>query len=62
MRYRQFVVPQILKDRRSENSHSKRKEKMCNRIDWVIVPVINVDGYVYSWTKVGTVYLSFINL
>ncbi|XP_028414408.1 carboxypeptidase B-like [Dendronephthya gigantea] len=48
-----WLIKTILKDRRSEDNHSKRKEKMCNRIDWVIVPVINVDGYAYSWTKTG---------
>lgn len=27
--------------------------EMSNNYDWVFVPVVNVDGYVYSHTKVG---------
>ena len=27
---------------------------MLNKMDWVIMPVVNVDGYVYSWKDRGT--------
>ncbi len=54
-------VPQILKDRRLQDSNSKRKERMCYRIDWVIVPVLNVDGYLHSWSKVGPNILHNLN-
>ena len=47
-----FYLSQILKDRVSEDKH-KRRERLCHRIDWVILPVLNVDGYVHSWSKVG---------
>ena len=48
-----FSLPQILKERVSEEKHDRRKERLCHKIDWVIVPVLNVDGYVHSWSKVG---------
>ena len=27
--------------------------EVLNKVDFVILPVLNVDGYVYSWEKVG---------
>lgn len=47
-----FSILQILKEVRENAGQNK---KMCNRIDWVIVPVLNVDGYVHSWTKVDII-------
>ena len=28
-------------------------QQVLNRVDVVIMPVFNVDGYVYTWEKVG---------
>lgn len=30
---------------------------IVNKMDWVIMPVFNVDGYEYSHTKVGLVFI-----
>ena len=27
--------------------------EVLNKVDFVILPVLNVDGYVYTWEKVG---------
>lgn len=27
--------------------------KALDKVDFVILPVLNVDGYVYTWEKVG---------
>lgn len=27
--------------------------EVLNRVDFVILPVLNVDGYIYTWEKVG---------
>ena len=27
--------------------------KVLDKVDFVILPVLNVDGYVYTWEKVG---------
>lgn len=45
-----WLIKTIIKER---SSGDIKKRRMCNRIDWVIVPVINVDGYVYTWKKEG---------
>lgn len=31
---------------------------MVDRFDWVIFPVMNPDGYIYSWKKVSGYFLS----
>ena len=28
---------------------------VLNKVDFVILPVLNVDGYVYTWEKVGQI-------
>ena len=28
-------------------------KEVLNKVDFVILPVLNVDGYVYTWEKVG---------
>ena len=32
---------------------------MMNKVDLAVLPVLNVDGYVYSWTKVGEKFSLF---
>ena len=27
-------------------------QEVLNRVDFVVMPVLNVDGYVYTWEKV----------
>ena len=27
--------------------------EVLNKVDFVILPVLNVDGYIYTWEKVG---------
>lgn len=27
--------------------------KLLNSLDFYVLPVVNIDGYVYSWTKVS---------
>lgn len=34
-------------------SNDPEIREMSNNYDWVFVPVVNIDGYVYSHTKVG---------
>ena len=29
--------------------------KMMDEITWIVVPLLNVDGYEYSWTDVSTI-------
>ena len=36
----------------SEYSRSERIREVLDHMDLYIVPVVNVDGYTYTWTKV----------
>ena len=31
--------------------------KLLDGLDWYILPVFNVDGYIYAWTKVCIIYI-----
>jgi len=30
---------------------------LLNSLDFYVLPVINIDGYVYTWTNVSTVFI-----
>lgn len=33
--------------------------KLLDGLDFYVVPVVNIDGYIYTWTKVnGAIFLS----
>lgn len=44
-----WFIKQILEEYNNRTVH----QRMCNRISWVIIPVLNVDGYVHSWSESG---------
>lgn len=35
---------------------------MLDKMNFVIMPVLNVDGYVFSWNKVGTFLEKYISV
>ncbi|KAJ1186825.1 hypothetical protein NDU88_003605 [Pleurodeles waltl] len=45
--YCQWFVKEILANRHSDS----KLNKVLQAVDFYIVPVLNIDGYIYSWTK-----------